>query len=437
MSSHGGRGLDVTCACCRVGAVVLRFNFAPTLSHRVVDVRWLPTTPEEWAAYTAARGESARLWAKLVAMHAVVRRMNLPWPSRGQWEAWARGRFPALSAQSVQQVVAEFLEAVESARASRASQAKAGLEATARYPWKTHARFRDVPYTNQDAVIHDGVLRLSNGRGGTAPFVIRLPKDRPLPGRLMEVQLGYGVIRLVCEVRGAVTRADGPLVGVDLGVNTLLAATDGQTAIVVSGREVKATVQYRNKSNAELRSRIDRAKPGSKRRKKLVRARYAMSDKIDRKVRDALHKATRAVAAAFPRSAAVVGKPFNDAARKMGRRQAQQVSQASNARMIAMLAYKMAGGAEQKPEPYSSQTCPVCGCRQICRRTYQCKECGLKAPRDVVGCVNIRAIGKYGGLRTKQPMPTRVTFIRPLRKYPVAARRAAGSSGGTPARVAA
>ena len=121
----------------------------------------------------------------------------------------------------------------------------------------------------------------------------------------------------------------------------------------------------------------------------------------------------------------------------MGRRQAQQVSQASNARLIAQLAYKMAGGATEKPEPYSSQTCPVCGCRQKCRRVYQCTGCGLVAPRDVVGSANIRSIGRYGEIRTGQPVPTVVRFVRPLRKYPVAPRGVAGSSGGTPARVAA
>lgn len=416
---------------------MLRINFAPVVSHRVVEIRWLPRSPEAWAAYTAARTEAARLWAKMVAMHAVVRRFALPWPSRARWETWARGRFPALSAQSVQQIVKDFSDAVSSTRACRATQTAAGGEVTASYPWKTKARYRDVPYTNQDAVVRGGILRLSNGRGGTAPFSIPLPPDRPLPGRLVEVTLAYGVVRLVCEVRGAATNASGPLVGVDLGINTLVAATDGETAVLVSGRGLKAIVQYGNKTNAALRSRIDRAKPGSKRRKRLARARHRAADKVAHKVRDSLHKATRAVANAFPKSAAVVGKPFNDAARRLGRRQAQQVSQASNARLIAQLAYKMAGGATEKPEPYSSQTCPVCGCRQKCRRMYQCKGCGLVAPRDVVGSTNIRSIGRYGEMRTGQAVPTVVRFVRPLRKYPVALRGAAGSSGGTPARVAA
>lgn len=397
----------------------------------------MPRTDAEWAAFSLARTEAARLWAAMVTRHARIRRYPwMKWPSRARWDRWARGKFPGISAQSVQQAVAEFLDAIIATTAARKAQRAAGEEVTAKYPWKTRVKYRDVLYSNQGAIIRGGVLQLSNGKGN-APLRITLPMGRPLPGRLMEASLAFGVVRLVCKVEDSDVVADGPLVGIDLGVNTLVAATDGETAILVSGRGLKAIVQYGNKTNAILRSRIDRSKPGSKRRKKLARARHRSAAKVARKVRDALHKATRAIANAFPRSAAVVGKPFNDAARKMGRRQAQQVSQSSNGKLIAQLAYKMAGGAEAKPEPYSSQTCPVCGCRQKCRRVYQCKECGLRAPRDAVGAVNIRSIGRYGEIRPGQSMPTDVRWVRPLRKYPATSQGSAGSSGGTPARVAA
>lgn len=397
-------------------------------SRRVVEVRWLPRTAAEWATFTAARLGAARLWNAMVALHARIRRLGWRWPSRKRWDQWARGRFPAISAQSVQQIVEQFLETLDATTKARKA---AGSEKTARYPWR-HTRYRDVTYTNQDAVLRDGVLRLSHGRRGV-PLRVSLP--RPLPGRLMEVQLAYGVVRIVCEVPSREEPAVLGVVGVDLGVNTLLAATDGERAVLVSGREAKAIVQYRNKSLAALSSRIDRCKRGSKRRKRLVRAKYRMLDRGARQLKDVLHKATRKIADAFPTHRAVVGKPFNDAARKMGRKQAQQVSSASNRVLIAMLAYKMFG-AQEVPEPYSSQTCPGCGCRQKCRRVFSCA-CGWSAPRDVVGATNIRSIGLHGAMRPEQPMPTRIVFVRPLRKYPATPSRdgAAGSSGGTPAQA--
>ena len=78
-------------------------------------------------------------------------------------------------------------------------------------------RYRDVVYTNQD-----GRLRA---------------------GRLMEVRLSIGSVRLVCEVPD-IARPPQRVIGVDLGVNTLLAATDGEHAILMSGRAAKATVQW-------------------------------------------------------------------------------------------------------------------------------------------------------------------------------------------------
>jgi hypothetical protein len=48
--------------------------------------------------------------------------------------------------------------------------------------------------------------------------------------------------------------------------------------------------------------------------------------------------------------------------------------------------------------------------------------------------VNIRSIGLHGEMKPQQPVPSRIVFVRPLRKYPAAAQAAAGSSGGTPAR---
>ena len=108
-----------------------------------------------------------------------------------------------------------------------------------------------------------------------------------------------------------------------------------------------------------------------------------------------------------------------------GFKQAQQVSSASNRVLIAMLAYKLQG-TEEVPEPYSSQTCPGCGRRQKCRRVYKCKGCGLVAPRDVIGCTNIRRIRIPDGT-----VPKEIRFVRPLRKYPVAPQGVAGSSRGT------
>lgn len=399
--------------------------------HRVVEIAWLPRSSRQWATFTEARRAAGDLWSVMVKLHARIRRLRWSWPSRSRWEAWARGRFLGLSAQSAQQVVAEFCDAVSSASAARKAQRADGTEVAAAYPSRL-MRYRAVTYTNQSAVLRGGFLRLSHGKVGR-PLRIRLPAGLVLPGRLMEVSLGFGIVRLVCKVDDTLAPTpSGVTIGVDLGVNTLLAATDGETAVLVSGREMKAIQQYRNKQMASLKSRLSKTKKGSRFHKRLQRRKHKHLDRCARKQRDLAHKATRVVADAFPGAHVVVGKPFNRAADKMAPRQAQQVSQAVNAKLIAQLDYKMAG-AEQRDEAWSSQTCPVCGCRQKCRRVYRCGACGFVAPRDVVGSTNIRSIGLFGEMRLHQPVATVVRYVRPLRKYPATPQGVTGSSGGTPA----
>jgi transposase len=102
----------------------------------------------------------------------------------------------------------------------------------ARYPWRK-PRYHDVVYTDQDARIRDGRLVLPHGKSGT--LRIRLPETITLPGRLMDVRLSFGVARLICELAD-VPHPQQAVIGVDLGVNTLIAATDGTTVVLVSGR---------------------------------------------------------------------------------------------------------------------------------------------------------------------------------------------------------
>ena len=371
------------------------------MSYRTIEIAYRPHSAEQWKTYGSARQEAARLWNHLVEVHFRIRCRDMKWPSKARFQRWAKGRYPGLSAQSVQQIIGEFCESVASAKMLRRN----GHE-EANYPWKK-TRYRHVVYTNQDARIRKGVLVLPNGKSGT--LRIRVPVA--LPGRLMEVRLGLFVVQLVCEVPDEV-KPSGPTIGIDLGVNTLIAATDGETAVLVSGRQVKSIVQGRNKWLASFARAQSKRVKGSCRWKRLQRGKKRMLSKANRRVKDACHKATHRIANEFPNAKCYVGRPFNDAAQKIGRRQAQMVSQACNRRIIQQLDYKTSGAIDIE-EWYSSQTCPVCGGRRKCRRTYTCP-CGVIAPRDVVGAVNHLCIGLHGKIQPGQKMPLVVKYLRPL-----------------------
>ncbi|HEV8190677.1 MAG TPA: transposase [Ktedonobacterales bacterium] len=318
-----------------------------------------------------------------------------------------------MSAQSAQQLIDEFCEAVNSCR-----QLRKNGQMEARYPWRLY-RYHDVVSTDQDARIRNGQLVLPHGTSGT--LRIRLPETVTLPGRLMEVRLSYGLVRLNCQV-AVEQRSQEAVIGVDLGANTLVAATDGQQVILISGRAAKATIQYRNKHLACIQqAQIGRIN-GSRRRKRLQRRKYQLLDRVKRRVRDLCYKAVRQVAQAFPHALCSVGEPLNDAAQRAGHTQAQTISQTYTRKFVQQLDDKIAG-AIAIPEPYSSQTCPVCGRRSRHRRMYRCPHCGATGPRDAVGAVNILALGVDGEMRPGRALPQHIKYLRPW----------CSSSGGHPA----
>ena len=216
------------------------------------------------------------------------------------------------------------------------------------------------------------------------------------------------------------------VIGVDLGVNTIIAATDGTKVFLVSGRGMKAVIQWRNKTLASIQQAQSKKTKGSLRWKRLQRRKYRVLDKTKRQVRDACHTATHTVAVAFPGAQCYVGEPFNDAAKRSGRVHAQQVSTACTRKIIQQLEYKTSG-AIAISEAYSSQTCPVCGKRSKHRRVYRCPHCGATGPRDAVGAVNILSLGQYGVMLPGRSLPQQVKYLRPWRS----------SSRGHPARSSA
>ena len=159
------------------------------MSYRTIEIAWRPRTPPNGPPSPPVakrrRGCGMTSCGGITASAASVGRG----PARRAGSAGhAKGRYPGLSAQSAQQIIGEFCEAVDSCR-----QLRKNGQAEARYPWRLR-RYHDVVYTNQDARIRDGRLILPHGTSGT--LRIRLPDAVTLPGRLMEVRLSYGVVRL-------------------------------------------------------------------------------------------------------------------------------------------------------------------------------------------------------------------------------------------------
>jgi putative transposase len=239
-------------------------------------------------------------------------------------------------------------------------------------------------------------------------------------------------------------------VSVDLGEIHPAVVSDHSQAVVFSVRELRAVIQYRNKRLAEITRLQSRCKKKSRRWWRLQRLKNEIRAYCERKIRDILHKVSRAVVAwAIERKAGliVIGDVRDIGnGKRLARKSQQKISQWPHGRLRRYIRYKAAmAGIEVvlEGEAYTSQTCPdlECGHRHKAKgRNFKCPQCGLEAHRDVVGAANI--LSKYlhgliGGI-----CPQDVRFVQPYKierkKYRELRSRSAQDTGhvGMPRRVA-
>jgi putative transposase len=80
--------------------------------------------------------------------------------------------------------------------------------------------------------------------------------------------------------------------GIDLGEVHMAVSHDGEQTHILNGRLLRSKRQYRNKLIAELDSKIDRKKRGSRWRKKLVASKVRQLRKLKHQIQDIEHKST-------------------------------------------------------------------------------------------------------------------------------------------------
>ena len=121
-----------------------------------------------------------------------------------------------------------------------------------------------------------------------------------------------------------------------------MAATDGAKALLISGREARATVQWRNKTLAHLSQRQSRMARGSHRWKRLQRRQARMRGN------------------AFPGTTGYMVMATGAAAHNVAPRQAQTVSQATHQRIVQQLADKSSGAIQVAAWPAARSVSSRC-----------------------------------------------------------------------------
>lgn len=136
---------------------------------------------------------------------------------------------------------------------------------------------------------------LPNGQG-RLPFRVHLPAHlRTTAIRQAELVWRRGEYWLACAVdrlADAPAAGDG-LAAVDMGEVQALAVTDGEEALCISGRALRSVKRWRNKRLGDLARLQSRCQRGSRRSRKLQRAKNRVKAQAQRRLRDLDHKVSR------------------------------------------------------------------------------------------------------------------------------------------------
>lgn len=211
-----------------------------------------------------------------------------------------------------------------------------------------------------------------------------LPRDAKLGTAILTRQNGKWFVVLSVEAAFPETCGTGS-VGIDLGLNALIATSAGET--------VEAPRFARKAQKAQrLRQRaLARCKRGSRRRLK-TKARLAVgSAKIANQRRDFAHKLSRSLVSRY---GAIAFEDLNMAGLARGML-ARSVHDAAWSQLVQFTTYKAesASGSVVLVDPRgTSQTCPSCGtikAKTLRVRMHTC-ECGCAMDRDVAAAIIVR-----------------------------------------------
>jgi putative transposase len=358
---------------------------------------------------TAGRREAARAWNLCRDLHLAARKQYTRWPDRHALHLAMKGRF-ALHSQTIQAIARAFVANVESTRENRKSNRKI------RYPWRTKSWF---PLLWPGQAVHvdrqRGLVVLPMGRGRSS-LVLHL--DLPEQAGACKLVWRDGFELHVCIEQTAATRAPGSVQAcVDLGeIHQAAVVTNTGDALVVSGRGMRSLKRQRHQALGQIARKRARCAKGSRRCRKLQRARRKVSARAERRIRDLRHKGTRQVIDFCVRQQVgqvFIGDPNGVRRRKTGRHHQQRMSGWEYGQDKAYLTYKSNLASIMSftgSERGTSSRCPCCGYRKKPRgRQWPCPRCRLTFHRDIVGATNMHELA-FG---RPIDVPVRITYRRP------------------------
>lgn len=373
------------------------------------------------AQANALNAESGRIYTQVMVEHYRVYRKHGIWlkqPQAQKLNDLTNSNTPRLlHAHSIDAAQQGFYKACKTSKTNRAKGAK--------YPHQ-RKRYRASIWKNTGIRVEHGVMQLALARG--------LEKiEVPLPSNLQaypaeyfqEVRLVYNRSsrhyewHVVLDDQQPQSEPSGQYVaGIDLGEIHPAVLTDGQSATVISCRELRALNQYTNKRLAALSATQAKYKKYSSRWWRIQRRRNRL---LAQRKRDMEHKISHEVvswALEHEIGEIAIGDVRDIAnGKRLNTKSQQKISNWSHGKIRQYITYKARAEGirivDNISERYTSQTCPHCGHRTKPKgRVYSCSACGSVFHRDVVGAANILSRHVYGEL-------AKVAAVPPKYRHPV------------------
>lgn len=338
--------------------------------------------------------------------------------ARRRWPTWdnlrtsTKGRY-CLHSQTVQAVARSVQVAFANAKLLRKIHPEMGI----RYPYREKRNYA-LMWPAQAVEYVDGLVSLPMGRRQAD---LELPVGRELPFVPGACKLvwrdGWELHVASAELaRSAISPGIERATG-DLGeIHQIAVVASTGKALVVSGRGIRSVKRRRCMELAHIASLRSRCKLGSRRDKRLARARRQLSRRTRYQVRDLRHKGLRKAVSFCVQEkvgSIYVGNPDGVRRRKAGAVHNGRMSRWEYGLDLKLLEHKCAlAGIEfaSGTERGTSSHCPVCQHPQRpTGRNFTCRKCGVTVHRDVMGGVNQHRIG-FG---CSVPLPSSIKYLRP------------------------
>jgi putative transposase len=391
---------------------------------RLIALRGLASATR--AQCQALRAEAGRLWTDLVALHTQAREHG-QWRSASELEQATKGGQYALHSQSVQALCQKLAANVDTATELRRQELAETGRIQTQYPHHSKA-YQTVVWKDQAlTVLLTGQLRLPCG-GQRPPLLLPLPAEYQR-ANLRRAELTWRADHYeLCLTLDTGESLPPPLpagdvAGIDLGeVHIAAVTTTRRHALMVSGRQLRACKQWRNKVHSVLQDKLSRCQPGSRRTQRLLKRKAQVSAKVYRQQRDLLHQAARKVVD-YCQAEGVSQIAMGDVRDiqtgvSLGKRTNQKVSQWPHgqfARYVREKAARLGMVVEWIDEAYSTKTCSHSGHVRSTTprgRRFRCPGCGARIHRDVNGSANICSKAVFG--HYSQIQADSVKYLRPI-----------------------